>query len=91
METWGLNYWPIFLIVSTIWLAIGFGIPEGIALAEHVSGHLDNTLSQYARVELGVAVSIKGTIHTIAWWCSFVTYMIFTVFIIGHIWFDQFG
>jgi hypothetical protein len=91
METWGLTYWPYFLIVSAVWLALGFGIPEAIALASHASSHLDNTLSQYARTDLGVSVAVQTTVHTVAWWCSFVVWMVFVVFITGHIWFAQFG
>jgi hypothetical protein len=91
METWGLTYWPIFLIISSAWIACAFGIPETIALLQGTSHHLDNTLSQYARVDLGVAVAVKTTVHTIAWWCSFVAWMVFVVFITAHIWFAQFG
>jgi hypothetical protein len=90
MMTWGRVYWPIFLIISSAWIALGFGIPETIALVANTL-HLDNTLSKYARSELGISVATAATVHSIAWWCSFSAWMIFVLFITGHIWFDQFG
>lgn len=91
MMTWGREYWPVFLIISGIWLMLGFGIPEAMALVTGSAGHIDNTLSFYARTELNISVATAATKHTIAWWCSFVPWMIFLVFITSHIWFDQFG
>lgn len=91
METWGLKYWPVFLIITAAWLLLAFGIPETIALLAHTSTHLDNTLSNYARTELGVSVAVQRTVHTIAWWVSFVMWMVFVVWITAHIWFVQFG
>lgn len=90
--TWGMRYWPIFLIISAAWLALGFGIPEGIALATggHVLGNeTNNTLSWYSRHELNVTAG--ATIHGAAWWFTFVVWMGFVIFITAHIWFDQFG
>lgn len=89
-STWGAAWWPLFLIISSAWLVAGFGIPELIALLTPVSHHVDNTLSWYARSELGVAVAVQGTRHTLAWWASFLAWMTFTVFITAHIWFAQF-
>ncbi|HEY2455581.1 MAG TPA: hypothetical protein VGI71_23800 [Scandinavium sp.] len=88
--TWGSKWWPIFLIISSVWLITGFGIPETIALFQHPL-HVDNTLSYYSRSELGVAVAIQSTVHTLAWWLSFIMWMLFVIFITAHIWFDQFG
>lgn len=89
METWGAHYWPIFLIVSSAWIATGFGIPELIALFTAVSTHTDNTLSNYSHVELHV--SAQMTIHTIAWYLSLITWSLFVVIITAHIWFDLGG
>lgn len=89
--TWGEKYWPVFLIISSVWLLLGFGIPESLALATNTSTHLDNTLSHYARFELHVSVAAANNIHTVAWWLSFIVWIMFVVFITGHIWFDQFG
>jgi hypothetical protein len=89
MMTWGKEYWPIFLTISSIWLLLGFGIPELIALLSPVQNHLDNTLSVYARTELNVSAEL--TKHTIAWYLSFFVWVLFTFVITLHIWFDQFG
>lgn len=89
--TWGKVYWPVFLIVSSFILLLGFGVPESLALVTHPSSHVDNTLSYYARYELHVSVATANTIHTWAWWLSFLLWMMFVVFITAHIWFDQFG
>lgn len=90
MMTWGRHYWPVFLSISSLWVLLGFGIPEAIALLADTL-HIDNTLSFYARTELHISVATAATAHTAAWWLSFVVWMMFVVFITGHIWFDQFG
>lgn len=89
--TWGKLYWPVFLIISSVWIMLAFGIPETIALATHPSTHQDNTLSFYSRTELHISVATAATAHTAAWWLSFVVWMMFVIFITAHIWFDQFG
>jgi hypothetical protein len=92
MITWGNTYWPAFLIISGAWVLSGFGIPGTIALATQPGTHLDNTLSQYARVQLHAAVAMgPTTMHTWAWWLSFAVWMLFVLFITAHIWFLQFG
>jgi len=91
MMTWGEKYWPVFLVISALWLMLGFGIPEGIALGSSPSKHLDNTLSYYARTELHANIAVYGSIHTVAWWATFVVWMVFVIFITAHIWFLQFG
>jgi hypothetical protein len=91
MITWGDRYWPVFLVISGLWLLTGFGIPESIALATAPSRGLDNTLSAYARVQLHVSVATAGSVHTLSWWVSFLAWMMFVVFITAHIWFLQFG
>lgn len=91
MQTWGLRWWPIFLLISTGWLLTGFGIPEGIALASNMRKHVDNTLSQYLRHDLHVDVAIAGNVHTLVWWITFVLWMAFAIWFTDHIWFGQFG
>lgn len=86
METWGRTWWPVFLIISSVWILVGFGVPESVALISHGT---DNTLSAYARNELHV--SLATTVHTVAWYLSFLMWMMFVIFITAHIWFDQFG
>ena len=88
--SWGQHYWPWFLIISAMWILSGFGIPEGIALAEHGDG-LDNTLSWYARTQLHASVAINMSVHTLAWWATFILWMTFVIYITPHIWFLQFG
>lgn len=88
MMTWGREYWPVYLIVCSFVLLLGFGVPEAFALIIRPL-HVDNTLSFYARSELNV--SLTATKHTMAWWLTFISWMMFTVFITAHIWFDQFG
>jgi hypothetical protein len=91
MATWGSTYWPWFLSISGFWVLTAFGIPEGLALATHPAHHVDNTLSFYARHELHVGIATAGNIHTLAWWLSFLMWMMFVIFITGHIWMDQWG
>lgn len=90
METWGKVYWPIFLIISSLWLLLAFGIAETMALVEDTL-HIDNTLSNYARTELHAQIATSTSPHTIVWWLTFIVWMMFVVFITAHIWFDQFG
>ena len=87
--TWGTYYWPVFLIISAVWLLTGFGIPEIYALFTQVSTHLDNTLSHYAQHELGVDVQINR--HTIAWTLSLLAWVLVTTILTWHIWFGLGG
>lgn len=91
MATWGKIWWPVFLIISSVWLMTGFGVPEAWALIAHTNNNADNTLSYYARTELHVSVATVGSIHTVAWYLSFLVWMMFVIFITAHIWMDQFG
>lgn len=92
MSSWGNTYWPVFLIISGLWVLSGFGIPESLALMTQPSTHLDNTLSYYARVQLHANVAMGPTaMHTAAWWITFTVWMMFVLFITAHIWFLQFG
>jgi hypothetical protein len=74
--TWGIHYWPWYLITA----ALAFIIPEGIAL---FTNH-QNTLSDYAWQEL----DIRGNFHhTLAWGLSQAAWVMFAVVITFHIWY----
>lgn len=83
--TWGSEYWPAFLIVTSAWVILGFGVPELIALFTVVSAHVDNTLSHYAQTELGVSAHV--TRHTVAWCLSLIAWVGVTTILTWHIWF----
>jgi hypothetical protein len=85
MQTWGSHYWPLFLIISGLWVLLGFGIPELMALFTQVSTHTDNTLSNYTQQELGVSAQI--TRHTLAWTVSLLAWVTITTILTWHIWF----
>lgn len=89
MITWGLKYWPIFLIASSAWIVLALGIPELIALLTQVSTHTDNTLSNYSWQELHVTTQL--TRHTVAWYVSFITWLTVVILLTLHIWFHQFS
>ena len=89
MITWGLHYWPVFLILSATWLLLGFGIPELLAIFTQVSTHTDNTLSAYAQQELHV--SAQMTRHTIAWYLTLITWTSLSIILTWHIWFNLGG
>lgn len=87
MLTWGRHYWPVFLVISSVWIATGFGVPELWALfSRDQAGHRDNTLSNYARTELHV--SSVMTVHTVAWYLSLLVWLTVTIILTFHIWFD---
>ena len=86
--SWGRVYWPVFLIISSVWVILGFGIPELIALFTGKSSHTDNTLSNYSWSELHVSTML--TVHTLAWYLSFGVWVMFAFVITLHIWFRQF-
>lgn len=83
VNLWGNYYWPYWMILTSF----TFLVPEAIALFTNKS----NTLSDYARAQLHVGVSIQNTIHTLAWYSSLITWLVFVVFITGHIWYARFG
>lgn len=89
MITWGRWYWPDFLIAASVFVVLGFGIPELIALLTQVSTHTDNTLSNYSWQELHVTTQL--TRHTIAWYVSFITWLSAILILTLHIWFHQFS
>lgn len=83
--TWGTHYWPVFLIISAVWILLGFGIPELIALFTEVKNHVDNTLSHYSQYELGL--TSQFTRHTVAWYLSLTAWFFITTILTWHIWF----
>lgn len=87
--TWGTYYWPVFLIISAVWLLLGFGIPELIALITQVGTHTDNTLSHYSQEELGLDAQLNR--HTIAWSLSLLAWVVVTTILTWHIWFKLGG
>ena len=78
MMTWGLVYWPVFLIVGSAF----FIVPELIALFTNAA----NALSNYCWHKLGVNVAFGSGAHTVAWWLSLVAWGMFVVIITLHIW-----
>lgn len=79
MITWGLWYWPKYLIVASLL----FLAPEAYAF---FTNH-NNTLSDFAWNELGIGGTINQ--HHPAWWFSLVAWLVFFVVITGHIWFKN--
>lgn len=88
MITWGRTWWPLFLIISAVWVTLGFGVPEIIALLTERSRHTDNTLSNYSWHELNVSTQL--TVHTLAWWFTFIPVCVIGAVLVLHIWF-RFG
>lgn len=87
MLTWGRVWWPLFLLISSAWVFLGFGVPETLALLTSRATHTDNTLSNYSWTELHVSSTL--TVHTIAWWASLTVWATFAIVITLHIWFRQ--
>jgi hypothetical protein len=79
--TWGLWYWPAFLIVTSL----AFLPAEVTALFTNSV----NTLSDYSWFELSVDPHL--TRHTIAWAFSLIVWLLFVTVITGHIWFRSPG
>ena len=77
--TWGLHYWPWYLIA----VAVAFLIPEVYAL---FTGHA-NTLSDYAWQELDVRAHFH---HTLAWGLSQAAFVLAAGVLYFHIWWRQF-
>jgi hypothetical protein len=77
--TWGLVYWPAFIIT----VVLMFGIPETIGLVTNTR----NTLSWFAWREFGVPNSYSMPAFTAAWYFSFALYLVIVVFLGIHIWF----
>lgn len=80
MITWGRVYWPYFLLV----VSLTFLIPELIAFFTNKA----NTLSEYSWDELHVGAL---QVHTISWYLSLGTWVLFVVLITLHIWWRTFG
>lgn len=79
MITWGLVYWPTWLtLIGTTFLPM-----EIYALLTNPS----NTLSDYAWHELNISSPFRFTATGLAWWISFIVWVLFAVIITLHIWF----
>jgi hypothetical protein len=81
--TWGKWYWEDFLIATGAYLGVFFGIPEIIALFTNVR----NTLSDFARYELGADTSQVFTTHNAAWFISLIVFVSVVTELTAHIWF----
>lgn len=79
--TWGLTYWPIYLIV----VSLGFIPAETTALITNPA----NTLSDFAWRELGFPDKASPVPYTAAWYFSFAAYVMVVVFLAIHIWFRR--
>lgn len=83
VATWGNFFWPYWIIVTSV----TFLGPEIYALITNFR----NTLSDYARYELGVTVGVNNHgIHSIAWWASLLVWLVFIAWITPHIWIVQY-
>lgn len=78
--TWGLWYWPAFLIS----VSLAFLAPESVAF---FTNHA-NTLSDYSWLQLSVNSTGR---HIFAWYASLIAWSVFTVVITAHIWFRWAG
>lgn len=81
--TWGLWYWPAFMLIT---LAM-FAPAETIALMTNPQ----NTLSDFAWKEFGFpsAGYPHSHLYTAAWYFSFASYIAVAVFLGYHIWFER--
>lgn len=80
--TWGLWYWPVFLITASV----AFLIPEILALVTNVS----NTLSDYAWHELNIPRPGTPVIHSAAWLLTLGVWLVMAFWLTWHIWFRKF-
>lgn len=83
MNLWGNYYWPYWMILTSV----TFLVPELIALFTNVA----NTLSDYARTQLHVSRALEANIHSLAWYSSLITWLVFVIVITLHIWWAKFG
>lgn len=81
--TWGLWYWPTMLIVAFIL----FASAESLAFATYVG----NTLTDYSRTQLQEYAQEPVWRHIWGWYLSQAAYLAFSVWIVGHIWYDMWG
>lgn len=81
--TWGREYWPIFLIITSV----AFLVPEIIALFTNTK----NTLSDYAWFELNITVpQERFSAHTAAWFLSLGMWIVIAIWLTYHIWGEKF-
>lgn len=81
MITWGRVYWSAYLVVLSV-LFLG---PEIFAMFTNMG----NTLSEYARSEIGLTYLPHMQVHhTWAWALSLIGWWVFVGVITWHIWFN---
>ena len=80
--TWGLLYWPIYLVSVTI----GFAVPEVIGLFTNTR----NTLSWYAWTEMHVRPMEPFTVHNAGWFLSQGMFLTVASWLLYHIWYMKF-
>lgn len=79
LMTWGMWYWPRYLIAVAVFL-LG---PELYALATNHA----NTLSDYAWSQLHVGLAFgPASVHSIAWWASLIIWILTVIALSAHIW-----
>lgn len=80
MITWGLWYWPTWIMVCSV----TFLPTEIYAL---VTNQVSDTLSDYCWHELDVTRAFTFNAHGVAWWLSLIMWGFFVVAITLHIWY----
>lgn len=79
--TWGRIYWSVALVV----VSVMFLVPEVYALFTNMA----NTLSEYARSEIGLTYRPNFAVHHgWAWIFSLCAWWVFVGIITWHIWFN---
>jgi hypothetical protein len=79
MITWGRVYWPIAMVGVFL-----FFVPaELYALFTNAN----NTLSDYSWHELDITKAFEISGNGVAWWASFISWIIFVIIISLHIWY----
>ena len=83
LPTWGKYYWPVALVV----MLLEFGVPEYYAIRTNVY----NTLSDFSRWQLAEFPGEPLLSHDWQWFASQALFLVFSVWIIGHIWYYIWG
>lgn len=79
--TWGRQLWPVVLIIVSLLIIV----PETWALLTNWS----NTLSDYARYELGInTFQVPLDKHTAAWFLTLILWSMFAGWLTYHIWLE---
>lgn len=80
--TWGLWYWPSFLVV----VSVLFLPAEIFALVTNAA----NTLSDYSWREMGLPLSGHAPVHSAGWFLSLGSWLVIASWLTAHIWFVRF-